>query len=152
MLKNIIISCIALLVYTTVSAQDTYKPDKRLSEVFSQKDLSQMESSKSELIPYYNYYLDHSYYVVDLKKAAKKVTGTNIHTVNSRTNGTETSVLFSDTKYSKDTFNPLKYNFNLQSNYFVTYVWEDAGVAIVFYPLSQISNAFKKETGKTGTH
>ena len=143
MLKNIIISCIALFVCTTISAQDTYKPDKRLSEVFSQTDLSQMESSRSELIPYYNYYLDHSYYMVDLKKAFKEVTGKDIHTVTARTNGLETPALFNETKYSKETFNPLKYNFNLLSNYFVTYIWKEAGIAIVFYPLSQISNSYK---------
>jgi len=131
-------------MYATLSAQDIYKADKRLNDCFTSQQISQMESSKSELIPYYNYYLNHSYYVVDLKKAAKEVTGKDIHTVTVRTNGSETPALFNETKYSKDTFNPLKYNFNLLSNYFVTYVWKEAGVAIVFYPLSQISNSYKK--------
>ncbi len=144
MLKNIFLSLIALFIFTTISAQDIYKADKRLYDCFTADEISKMESTKSELIPYYNYYLNHSYYVVDLNKAAKAVTGTDIHTVKSRTNGSEIAVAFSDSKYSLETFNSLKYNFNLLSNYFVTYVWKEAGVAIVFYPLSQISNSYKK--------
>jgi hypothetical protein len=143
MLRNIIITCIALFVFTAINAQDIYKPDKRLSDCFTPEDLSQMVTEKSELIPYYNYYLDNSYYAVDLKKAEKEVTGIDIHTVLNRNLGKET---FNMTSYSKETFNPLKYNFNLQKDGYVTYIWKEAGVAIVFYPLSHISNAFKEIT------
>jgi hypothetical protein len=141
MLRNIVITCIALFLSTTISAQDNYQPDKRLSDCFSAEELSQMVAGKSDLIPYYNYYLDNSYYAVDLKKAEKEVTGIDIHTVFNRTLNKET---FKMTSYSKETFNPLKYNFNLQKDSYVTYIWKEAGVAIVFYPLSHISNAFKE--------
>jgi hypothetical protein len=148
MLKYILISFFTIGLFTSISAQDIYKPDKRLYDCISAEELSQMETSKSELIPYYNYYLDHSYYVVKLKTAAKKVTGTDIHKVSSRTLGTGTPVKFSMTSYSKETFNPLLYNFNLQMTGFITYIWEEAGVAIVFYPLSQISRAYKEKSNQ----
>jgi hypothetical protein len=141
MLKNIVLTIIALFVFTTISAQDNYKPDKRLSDCFSAEDLSQMVAAKSDLIPYYNYYLDNSYFTVDLKKAGKEVTGIDIHTVLNRTLHKET---FKMTSYSKETFNPLKYHFNLQKDSYVVYIWKEAGIAIIFYPLSDISNAFKE--------
>ena len=141
MLKNFLITCLALFLLSAVSAQDIYQPDKRLSECFSAEELSQMVAAKSDLIPYYNYYLDNSYYAVDLKKAEKEVTGIDIHTVLNRNSNSET---FNMTSYSKENFNPLKYNFNLQKDSFVTYIWKEAGVAIVFYPISYISNAFKE--------
>jgi hypothetical protein len=149
MLKHLVIASIALFMFTSINAQDNYKPDKRLSECFTSEELSQMVSSKSELIPYYNYYLNHSYYAVNLKTAQKKVTGTDIHTVTERTNGKEAGAKFNMSTYSKETFNPLKYNFNLQRIGFITYIWKEAGVAIVFYPLQQISNAYKAFTKKT---
>jgi hypothetical protein len=143
-MKNFLITCVALFLFTSLSAQDAYKPDKRLYDCFFDEDIAMMESSKSELIPYYNYYLDHSYYVVNLKTAEKEVTGTDIHTVTSRIVWKEASATFDLTTYTKETFNPLAYNFNLQKDSYITYVWKEAGVAIVFYPLSHISNAFKE--------
>ena len=86
--------------------------------------------------------------MVDLKKARKVVDGKDIHTVTARVSGTETPAKFDMAVYSKETFNPLKYNFNLQKDSYVVYVWKEAGVAIVFYPLSFISNAYKELTKK----
>ena len=141
MLKNIVITCIALFVSATISAQDIYQPDKRLSDCFTAEEISQMVTGKSDLIPYYNYYLDNSYFTVDLKKAEKEVTGIDIHTVTNRALNKET---FKMASYSKEAFNPLKYHFNLQKDSYVIYIWKEAGVAIIFYPLSHISNAFKE--------
>ena len=143
MLKYIYYSGIILFLCTSISAQEIYKPDKRLYDCISSEDLNQMEASASELISYYNYYLDNSYYVVDLKTAEKKVTGTDIHSVKTQTTGTETSRYFTEKVYSKKTFNPLLYNFTLEMNSFTTYIWNEAGVAIIFYPLNQISDNYK---------
>jgi hypothetical protein len=148
MIKNVLITCIVFFISTTISAQDIYKPDKRLNDCIDADILSQMVSSKSELIPYYNYYIDHSYYVVDLKKAEKEVTGKDIHTVVSRAIGNKVTVLFNEISYTKETFNPLKYNFNIMMNSFVTYIWKEAGIALVFYPQSQISAAYKEASHK----
>jgi hypothetical protein len=143
MIKHFTTTCSALFLFIMVSAQDIYKPDTRLSDCFSSAEISQMVATKSELIPYYNYYLNNSYYAVDLKKAEKEFTGIDIHTVMSQTMGNEAKH-FLEVSYSKETFNPLLYHFNLQKDSYVTYIWKEAGVAIVFYPLSYISNAFKE--------
>ncbi len=151
MLKHITTLCIALFWLTGLSAQDNYKPDKRLYDCFPADEISQMESSRSALIPYYNYYLENSYYVVDLKSAAKEVTGIDIHTVSSQTVGSQPATKFSASSYSRQTFNPLQYHFNLQKDSYVTYIWKEAGVAIVFYPLSYISNAYM-QLSKNSAH
>jgi len=143
MIKKFAGLCIALFIVGNLSAQSLYKADQRLSDCFSQEYIAQLENSNSELIPYYNYYLDNSYYVVDLKSVGKEVTGADIHTVLvSDDSGVKN--YFSETAYSKEKFNPLKYHFNLSSNSFTTYVWKEAGIAIVFYPLSHISADYKK--------
>jgi hypothetical protein len=141
MLKHLLVCCIAIGLFTSISAQDIYKPDKRLYDCFTAEELSQMEASKSELIPYYNYYLDHSYYVVTLKSAEKPITGRDIHQVNSAVS--QTSQKFNEKTYSKETFNPLKYNFNLELHNSVTYLWKEAGIAIIFRPNYVISSDFK---------
>lgn len=142
MIKKLAVLFIALLITGTLNAQGLYKADQRLSDCFSQEYITQLENSNSELIPYYNYYLDNSYYVVDLKSVGKEVTGANIHTVLVSDNSGGKKY-FSETSFSKEKFNPLKYHFNLSANSFTTYVWKEAGIAIVFYPLSHISADYK---------
>lgn len=132
-----------LFVFTALVAQNNYKADKRLYEVFSSDYISQLEASKSELIPYYNFYLDNSYLVVDLKSASKEVTGVDIHIIKSIANGTQPPQSFNEISYSKETFNVLKYNFDLSSNSFITYIWKEAGKALVFKPLPQIAAEYK---------
>jgi hypothetical protein len=147
MIKKLSGLFIALFIIGNLSAQSLYKADQRLSDCFSQEYIAQLENSNSELIPYYNYYLDNSYYIVDLKSVGKEVTGTDIHTVLAIDNSGVKNY-FSETVYSKEKFNPLKYQFNLSSNSFITYVWKEAGIAVVFYPLSHISANFKKSLKK----
>ena len=105
--------------------------------------ITQLENSKSELLLYYNYFLENSYYVVDLKSVDKPVTGTDIHTVKLRSDIPGEVQKFSEKNYKKEKFNPLKYDFSLSMNSFTTYLWKDAGIAIVFHPLSHISADFK---------
>lgn len=132
----------ALFIAGNLSAQGLYKADQRLSDCFSQEYITQLENSNSELIPYYNYYLDNSYYVVDLKSVGKEVSGADIHTVLVGDNSGGKN-FFNETTYSKEKFNPLKYQFNLSANSFTTYLWKEAGIAIVFYPLSHIAADYK---------
>jgi len=142
-MKKLVSLLIALFVFTNLSAQDLYKADSRLSECLGNEFISQLESSRSDLIPYYNYYLDNSYYVVKLNSLEKEVTGTDIHTVLKQSKNPNEKVYFSEKTYTKEKFNPLNYNFNLSSNSFTTYIWKEAGIAIIFYPLSHISADFK---------
>jgi hypothetical protein len=123
---------------TSVFSQNIFKADPRLYECLDAATIEQAETQQPELIAYYNYYLDHSYYVVSLK-SPKTIDGTDIFSVTLR-NGSER---FSENKFSKQEFNPLKYNFNLSYNNFTTYIWKKEGIAIIFLPLSHISDNFK---------
>lgn len=124
-----------IIHYSPIKAQvviDPYSPDSRLYQCMDKAYVNQLSSDKSALILYYNYYLDHSFYVVSLKKE-KPVTGIDIHTVTLNTSGTAVET-FSEKTYSASAFNVLKYNFNRDLNGFITYVWQEAGIALVFIP------------------
>jgi len=142
MRKKLLMGLLTLFICTAVCAQKNYKADKRLYDVFSSEYIAQLEASKSELIPYYNYYLDNSYYVVTLKSAAKQLTGLDIHIVTSAVS--QTTQNFNEKTYSRETFNVLKYNFDVSSKNFITYIWNEAGIAVVFKPLLYISAGYKK--------
>ncbi len=143
MKKQLLLAFAAVLFITAVNAQTTLKADKRLYDVFSADYIAQLESSNSALIAYYNYYLDNSYYTVNLKTAEKLVTGEDIHLVTFGEESKQPVQYFSEKTYAKEKFNALKYNFKLSSENFVTYLWKEAGVAIVFKPLSHISAEYK---------
>ncbi|HOY33178.1 MAG TPA: hypothetical protein PKW80_14965 [Bacteroidales bacterium] len=134
----------AFFIFGNLFAQNIYKADARLADCMSQEYITQLENSGSELIPYYNFYLDHSYYVVGLNATEKEITGQDIHTVTQQTDHAAMNIYFKETTYSQEKFNPLKYNFNLSANSFTTYIWKEAGIALIFYPLSHISADFKE--------
>ena len=118
-----------------------YTADSRLYECMDKEYIDQLSYNKSELILYYNYYLDNSYYVVHLN-AEKPVTGVDIHTV--RLSGEQKEpVYFSEKTYNPEFFNPFKYTFTLQQKDFSTYIWNEAGIAIVFRPLTHIKSGFQ---------
>lgn len=118
----------------------SYSPDPRLYECMNRNYLQQLSNSKSELILYYNYYLNHSYYVVELK-SDKPVTGTDIHTVPFSQESGATGT-FSEKSYNANTFNVFKYVFVRKLDGFTTYVWKEAGVALVFYPTRHVQANF----------
>lgn len=143
MIKKIVVLFFVLFIYGNISAQDLYKADPRLKECLSDDFITQLENSKSELLLYYNYFLENSYYAVNLKSVDKPVTGADIHNVKIKSDISGEVKKFSEKNYQKEKFNPLKYDFSLSMNSFTTYLWKDAGIAIVFYPLSHISADFK---------
>jgi len=126
-----------------------YRADKRLYQILDKSYIEQLESQQSELIVYYNYYLDHAYYIIDLKQE-KPITGENINTIKVRPEfSNSTEVIFSEKNFNKDTFNPLYYDFKEDFNNFKTYIWEEAGIALVFYPTKQFQSSFKEYKKKS---
>jgi hypothetical protein len=119
-----------------------YVPDSRLYECADKTFLDKLGSEQSELILYYNYYLNNSYEVVSLNQK-KPVTGTDIHTVTLKDDNNLTKKYFCEKEFIKGSFNPLKYNFkrNLDGN--ATYIWKEAGVAIRFIPMRQFQAQFQ---------
>jgi hypothetical protein len=147
-LSNSLIAVIFLFLtfnVSTVKSQETqnlYKPDPRLYECMSKVYVDQLSSEKSELILYYNYYLENSYCVISLK-SEKPITGTDIHTVTIKDENNSVVKHFSETEYTKNSFNPLKYNFNRSLNSYTIYVWKEAGVAIEFIPMRYFQSQFQ---------
>ena len=94
------------------------------------------------------YYLDNSYYTASLK-AEKPITGIDITTLFEKSKtGDVTKIPFKERIYNKASFNVLKYNFNLDENLFTTYLWKEAGIAIVFSPLKYIKSDFNQKNNK----
>ncbi|HOV10660.1 MAG TPA: hypothetical protein PLL90_02735, partial [Bacteroidales bacterium] len=81
MIKKLSGLIFAVFLIGTLHAQQVYKADPRLTECFDQAYLGELENSRSELLLYYNYYLDNSYYKVDLNTLDKKISAQDIHTV-----------------------------------------------------------------------
>lgn len=129
----------------TLAQGNYYLPDARLYESIDRSYIEQISVEKPELIIYYNFYLENSYYVVSLNKD-KPVTGTNIHTVARKDNKGE---YFQEISYDKSTFNPLKYDFQREYDNFSIYIWEETGIAIVFYPVKHFEIYYKKHLKQT---
>ncbi len=145
-MKIINISFLALFFFLTISGYSqtqspNYTPDPRLYECMKKADVDKLSTERSELLLYYNYYLSNSYYVVKLK-SEKPVTGLDIHTVPANTDNSSVSY-FAEKTYDPTTFNVMKYNFTRKLDGFTTFVWEEAGIALVFYPTRHVQANFK---------
>lgn len=117
-------------------------PDDRLAQIFDKAFLEQ----NPQLVTYYNYCLDNSFYVVSLK-SEKPITGDNIHSVKTRPEFSEgKEITFNEKTYNKNTFNVLKYNFTVDYNNFKTYIWKEAGIALIFYPTKTFQANYKEFT------
>jgi hypothetical protein len=119
-----------------------YKPDARLYQCLDKTFLDKLQSEKSELIIYYNYYLENCYYTTPLN-GDKPVEGIDIHTVTVKDAPNGAVIRFKEKSFSKSTFNPMKYNFNFGMGVFTTYTWKEAGIAIVCRSTEAISTGYK---------
>ena len=118
-------------------------PDPRLYECFDSSYISQLQKDNPMLIVYYNYYLENAYYVVELQQP-KPVTGEDIHKITLNEDLSKGStVYFSEKTYTPGKFNVLKYAFKTQDENFVSYLWKEADVAIVFLPRIKISEGYQ---------
>jgi hypothetical protein len=140
MLKYLASGIFLMVSFLSLSAQtgnDPFSPDPRLLQVIEPTQLAQLQKDKPELILYYNYLLDHCYYVVQLN-AVKPVTGTDIHTVSLKGSPAK----FSEKTFRQSDFNVMKYDFSRDLDRYTTYVWKEAGVALVFHPLRHFQASF----------
>jgi hypothetical protein len=71
-MKTIILSTIIILLssFTVIQPDSKTKPDPRLYEALSDSEISEMLSKNPFLIQYYNYFLDHSYKIIEQPKSA----------------------------------------------------------------------------------
>jgi hypothetical protein len=143
-IKFLIFLSIFIISFSSKGQENTIKPDPRLFECFESSYVNEMEKSNPMLIVYYNYYLENSFYVVNLVQP-KPVTGENIKTVtliDELSKGK--TVNFSEKTFDIKKFNVLKYKFKIQDASFTTYVWKEANIAIVFLPRKHIAEGYQK--------
>jgi hypothetical protein len=117
--------------------------DTRLYQCYEKSYLDNLIKTNPEQILYLNYYLDNAYYVASLKEE-KPVTGIDITSLYEKSKkGEVTKIPFKEKVYNKTTFNVLKYNFETGFLDSPTYIWKEAGIAIVFHPEKYIKEDFK---------
>lgn len=136
-MKSITLSFVVtfLMIFSVnMAVQAQVAPDPRLYDAFGKKYVDELMKSDPSKIDFYNYYLDNSYYTASLN-LPKPVTGIDIHTVVLKGDNTK---MFSSKDFSKKSFNPLKYDFKTEENNFVTYIWNEAGIAVIFHPMGHI--------------
>jgi hypothetical protein len=136
-----IIFTLSLTSAQAQTATNPYQPDQRLYQVMDKTYLDQMFIDKPELILYYNYYLDHSFYIARLDNE-KPVNGIDIHTVQWNPD-MKVDKKFDERTFDAKTFNVLKYNFARDLDRFTTYVWKEAGIALVFLPQRHFQEQFQ---------
>ena len=130
------------------SQTKTVIPDARLYQCYEKTYLDNLVKTNPEEIQYLNYYLDNAYYTTSLK-AEKPVTGIDINTLFEKSKkGSVTSIPFKEKVYNKASFNVLKYNFHTGFLDTPTYIWKEAGIAIVFHPEKHIKDDFKQINNK----
>lgn len=135
---NVLIIISLFLNFSLHSQTNTIKPDARLFQCYSKQYVDNLLKTNPEQISYLNYYLDNSYYIVSLK-SEKPIEGIDIHTLISKSS----KIKFSEITYSKGSFNILKYNFYFSNLSALTYIWKEAGIAIVLLPEKHIKENYK---------
>jgi len=110
-----------------------------LYEAFGKLYIDNLLKTDPAKVSFYNYYLENSYYTAPLN-LPKPVTGTNIHTVTLKS---DNSKFFEGQVFDKKTFNPLNYDFKVDQSNFTTYIWQEAGIAIIFHPMNHIQADYK---------
>jgi hypothetical protein len=139
--------CLFIIVlfvgFSAVSQNKNLTPDARLYQCYEKTYLDNLVKTNPDQILYLNYYLDNAYYVVSLKNAEKPITGIDINILFEKSKkGVVTSLPFKEKVYKKANFNVLKYNFQTGDLDSPTYIWKEAGIAIVFHPEKYIKEDF----------
>ncbi|MFZ4399218.1 MAG: hypothetical protein ACOYO1_04215 [Bacteroidales bacterium] len=123
-------------------------PDNRLYQCFEKTYIDNLVNTNPEQIQYLNYYLDNAYYTASLK-AEKPVLGIDINLLFEKSKkGVVTKIPFKEKVYNKANFNVLKYNFQTGFLDTPTYIWREAGIAIIFRPEKHIKEDFKNNNNK----
>ena len=141
---------ITILLFNTslFSQSNPVVADARLYQCYEKAYLDNLIKTDPEQVQFLNYYLDNAYYVASLK-AEKPVTGIDIHLLFEKSkNGVISKVPFKEKVYNKASFNVLKYNFQTGFLDTPTYIWNEAGIAIVFRPEKHIKEDFKQKNKK----
>ncbi len=112
------------------------KPDTRLYECFDKTYIQQLQKDNPELILYYNFYLDNSYFI-GKEVPEKPVNGKDIHNVTLKRKTSSDKVQYFNedlSDFNPEKFNVLKYNFDVDYNRYTHYILGNTGKILIFYP------------------
>lgn len=137
LMRNALLIISFLFCFSVQSQVVNVKPDARLYQCYSKQYIDNLLKTNPEQISYLNYFLDNSYYTVNLKDAKKAIEGIDVATLQKTTDKSK----FTEVKYDKSTFNVLLYNFSFGDIPY-TYVWKSAGIALVLRPERHIKEDF----------
>jgi hypothetical protein len=142
MFKHFFLSCITIVLYTSIYAQDIDKPDKRLYEAFGKENVEFLLLNNPDIIKYYNYYLDNAFVLVqhNIEKTS------SIIQKYPRLILKDPSFSYDIPDISKGTksINILKYIYELKHDESSTYWIDKSGIAIVFYSTKTIAENYNK--------
>ena len=156
MLRQSVILFVILLISNTIFSQEKQntkiQPDPRLYEVFSQDEIQAWLVNNPIKILYYNYFLNNSYFLSTVVEG-KPVVDLNIYSVRQiKADKTGGHPLFNEdlSKFSKEKFNVLKYDFFIQEEHYSHYVLGKTGKVMVFYPKKMFEKAFQDYLASLG--
>lgn len=120
------------------------KPDPRLYECFP-KDYVDGLKNNPRLLLYYNFYLDHTYFLN--QPQGKPSQGVDITTVTYKEPGPDGQVRYFDENLA--TFDPkkfcaLKYNFKPSQEGYTHYLLGSTGKVLIFYPAKDFTKAYNE--------
>lgn len=118
------------------------KPDPRLYDCFEKSYVDGLQSNL-RLLHYYNFYLDHSYFISDMPE--KPVEWKDISTLALRNPGPNGETLYfseNPAQVKTGTFNPLRYDISLQPTMFTNYLLGKTGKILVFYSNKAFNDKF----------
>lgn len=127
-------------------AQSGTKVDQRLYDVYETSHIENLKVKNPELLKYYTYFLDNSYYILDLP-AGKENAYQSIYNVKaaeikgqpSKENFNEDPAIVGTTK-----FNPLKYEFIRDKSKRIGYKLGKQNKAVIFYSEDEFSKMFNE--------
>jgi len=145
---------LAFITETAIS-QNTVNisPEPRLYECFDSAYVQRTLDRNPETIIYYNFYLDNSYYLSENNPEKPTIEAIDIFKVkkiNYKNSGIPEFFNENLTTFDTKKFNPLKYEFAIDFNKYITYKLGNTGKLLVFYPKSvfiQMYNIYKKSFG-----
>jgi hypothetical protein len=144
--KTLILVFLTVIIFSinAISQNTKVNADSRLYQCYDSSYVHQMMTNNPPLVAYYNFYLDNAFYVVQLNQA-KPVTGVDIHTVKLNDDLAKgKTVYFNEKTFDALKFNVLKYSFGTNDVNFITYIWKEAGIALVFLPRNKFADAYQK--------
>lgn len=133
-----------LLIVTglaTISAQNNSSvPDQRIIDAYGTTYTNKLIAQSPQRIAYLNYFLDHSYVIVERASfAGEKMAKVSTVDLNNKHTGLTTRPNF-----DVNSFNVLQYNFKRNRKIKTQYRIDNTNKVLVFYSEEEITNAFNQ--------